>query len=124
MKNEKSEIWNAYTAYADKIVENGFHQIVKVSLNYFLKETDITKAPDPLFESQLQLKPPEILFSPSLNIDDEGDFYEQIEELIRNVYEQCSMIPRVAKHLGQENYQVFFVVVKPIYCKLFLNYSI
>jgi dynein heavy chain len=81
--------------------------IIKASLNYLLRETDQMKPSlDPLFEAQLQLKPPEILFSPSLTQNESGGFYEQIEEIIANVYDQSTFISRVAKHLGLANYQV------------------
>jgi dynein heavy chain, axonemal len=105
--DENSDMWKVYTAYADKMVLDGFHKIVQTSLNYFLKETDYIKAnPDPLFEAQLQLKPPEILFNPSLNYGEKDGFYEQIEGLIENVYKQGSLIPRIAGHLEQDNYKV------------------
>ena len=97
-----------YTQYVDNIVKQGFSTIIKASLNYLLRETDYTKASlDPLFEAQLQLKPPEILFSPSLTQNDSGGFYEQIEEIIANVYDQSTMISRIAKHTCLANYQVY-----------------
>ena len=100
-------MWQAYTEYVDKMVLDGFHKIVQCSLNYFLKETDYVKAnPDPLFEAQLQLKPPDMVFIPSMNYGDSDGFYEQIEGLIGNIYKQGSLIPRIAKHLEQDNYQV------------------
>lgn len=94
-------MWKIYTVYVDKLVLDGFHTIVQTSLNYLLKETDTKTSPDPLFEAQLKLDPPEILFSPS-----PGGFLEQIQGLISNIYEQSSLIPRIAKHLGQDDYQV------------------
>ena len=107
MADENSDMWKDYTVYVDKIVLDGFHKIVQTSFNYFLKETDYMKAsPDPLFEAQLQLKPPEILFSPSLNYGEADGFNDQIEGLINHVYKQGSLVERIAVHLGQENYQV------------------
>lgn len=104
---DEYEMWKEYTAGIDKIVEEGFQKIIKASLNYFLRETDASRQNlDPLFEAQLQLKPPEILFSPSLNLADTGGFYEQIEELIHNVYEQCTLISHISEHLDQENFLV------------------
>lgn len=99
-------MWKTYTVYVDKLVLDGFHTIVQTSLNYLLKETDTKTSPDPLFEAQLKLDPPEILFSPSLIYGEAGGFLEQIQGLISNVYEQSSLIPRIAKHLGQDDYQV------------------
>ena len=86
---------------------DGFHKIILCSITYFLKETDHTKGnPDPLFEAQLLLKPPDMVFSPSLNYGDIDGFYELIEGLIGSIYKQGSLVQRLAKHLGQENYQV------------------
>ena len=99
-------MWKAYTVYIDKIVLEGFHKIIQCSLTYFLKETDYIKAnPDPLFEAQLQLKPPEMVFIPSMNYGDADGFYELLEGLVMNVYKQGSLIARVAKHIEQDNYQ-------------------
>ena len=107
VQDENSDMWKAYTVFVDKIIIDGFHKIVQTSFNFFLKETDFSKGTlDPLFEAQLQLKPPEILFTPSLNYGDPDGFYEQIEGLIGSVYKQGSLIPRIASHIGQENYQV------------------
>lgn len=103
---EDSANWKAYTAFVDKIVLDGFHKIVHCSLAYFLKETDFVKAhPDPLFEAQLQLKPSEMVFTPSMNYGDSDGFYELVEGLVGNVYKQGSLVPRIAKHLEQDNYQ-------------------
>jgi dynein heavy chain len=103
---EDSSMWKAYTAYIDKIVLEGFHKIIQCSLAYFLKETDYIKSnPDPLFEAQLQLKPTEMVFSPSMNYGSQDGFYELLEGLVMSVYKQGSLIPRIAVHLEQENYQ-------------------
>jgi dynein heavy chain len=100
-------MWKIYTVYADKIIVEGFHKIVQTTLSYFLRETDFLKSnPDPLFEAQLQLKPPEVRFSPSLNYSEADGFYEQIEGLIGNIYKQGSLIPRIAMHLDFADYQV------------------
>ncbi len=85
---------------------DGYHKIVYCSLAYFLKETDIKGNPDPLFEAQLQLKPPEMAFVPSMHFGDTDGFYDLLDELIGSIYKQGSLIPRLAKHLGVENYQV------------------
>ena len=60
---------------------------------------------DPIFEAQLQLKPPELVFAPSLNYSDANGFYETIEANIGHVYKQGSLMPRIARHLEQADYQ-------------------
>ena len=104
--DEKSEKWKNYVTYVDKFVIDGFHKIINCSLAYFLKETDIKNNPEQLFEAQLQLKPPELVFVPSMHYGDMGGFSELIEGLVGSIYKQSSFIPRLAKHLEQENYQV------------------
>lgn len=86
---------------------DGFHKTVACTLNYFLNETDFVKSnPDPLFEAQLQLKTNEMAFVPSMNFGSADGFYELLESLVNNVYTQGSLIPRVAAHLKEQNYQV------------------
>ena len=104
-------MWKVYTVYVDRIIVEGFHKIIQTSLNYFLKETDhIRTNPDPLFEAQLQLKPPEMRFAPSLNYGDSDGFYDQIESLIGNVYKQSTLIPRIAKHMAHADYLVIILI--------------
>jgi dynein heavy chain len=106
VENDTTDIWKAYTVYVDRIVLEGFQKVILCSLNYFLRETDNIKSnPDPLFEAQLQLKPTEIVFAPSMNYGDHDGFYELIEGLVGNIYKQGSLIPRIASHIGQEHYQ-------------------
>ncbi len=106
--NKETDTWKAYTVYVDRMLVDGFHKIIQCSLNYLLKETDhIKSSPDPLFEAQLQLKPSEMVFVPSMNYGGDSDgFYELIEGLVGNIYTQASLIPRIASHIGQEHYQV------------------
>lgn len=106
IEDDTTEMWKNYTVYMDKLVVEGFHKIVQTSLAYFLKETDHKANPDPLFEAQLKLDPPEILFSPSLFASDPDGFYELIEGLVGNIYRQASLIPRIASHIGKDSYQV------------------
>ncbi len=107
VEDENSDMWKVYTEYADKIIVDGFHKIIQTSLIYFLKETDYVRSnPDPLFEAQFQLKPPEMRFNPSLNYNESDGFYEQIEGLIGNVYKQASLMTRVAQQKSQTDYKV------------------
>lgn len=101
-----SQMWKDYCVYADNMVLEGFKNIVACTLNFFLKETDFIKSdPDPLFEAALQLKPPELVFSPSLTFGDTNGFYDQVGNNIGHVYNQGSLIPRIASHLDQKDYQ-------------------
>lgn len=103
--DENSDKWKNYVLSLDRIILDGYNHIIACSLNYFLKETDFTKgSPEPLFEAHLQLKPPEVVFAPSMNTNDDDGFYNQIEDLVNSVYKQASYITRLVS--GQESYQV------------------
>jgi hypothetical protein len=88
-------------------VLEGFQKTILCNLNYFLIETDFIKSnPDPLFESQLQLKGTEILFVPSMNLGISDGFYALFEGLVNNIYNQGSLIPRVGTNINEPNYLV------------------
>jgi len=80
------------------------------SLVYFLNETDPGQSnQSSLFEVKLELDVSdelnsEIIFQPSM-FPGEG-FLKLINELMRNVFDQGSLIPRVAAHLKKDNYHV------------------
>lgn len=63
-------------------------------------------SPDPLFEAKLELNVPEMVFVPSLEFGAADGFYDTVDGLVGDVYKQASLIPRLAKHSGQEHYQV------------------
>jgi len=101
-----ADIWRNYTLYVDTMIFNGFHKIIACSLGYLLRETDFAKHDvDPVFEAQLQLKPPELVYAPSLNYGDAGGFYELIEAILGSIYYQGQLIGRVAKHLDSDEQQ-------------------
>ena len=84
------------------------------SLKYFLNETDFTKNNlEPLFEAQLHLdeSESEIYFLPPMIVTTSSlgspvGFLEIINGLLKSVYNQGSLIQRVAIHLNKENYKV------------------
>jgi len=93
-------------------VLDGFHKTVACTLLYWLAETDHVKSnPDPLLEAQLQLKGTDILFVPSMTPGHMEGFYGFVEELIGSVFIQGSLIPRVASHLKELNYQVYLIII-------------
>jgi dynein heavy chain len=60
---------------------------------------------DPLFEAQLELQVPEMVFIPSLDYGVADGFYDLVDGLVGDIYKQAFLIPRLAAHSGQENYQ-------------------
>src|ERR1700733_13607845 len=46
-----------------------------------------------------------MLFNPSMDDHDKNTFLELIEDLLNTIYKQGSLIPRLASHTNQANYQ-------------------
>lgn len=51
----------------------------------------------PLFESQLELREPDIVFVPSLQMDDPKGFNSLLTELIDDIIKMASLIGRISK---------------------------
>ena len=52
-----SDTWKAYVDYVDEITVDGFFNIIHCSLQYFLENTDVSRAnQDVLFEAKLELQ--------------------------------------------------------------------
>ena len=100
-------MWHSYIEYLDDIVLDGFFNYAHCSLQYFLENTDKenTGMP-PLLEARLELQIPEIVFSPSIDQDAADGFFSLVEGLADDVFKGASLMPRLAIHNGQENYQV------------------
>ncbi len=63
----------------------------------------------PLFEAQLDLKVPDIVFTPSLEFGAGDGFFELVESLINDVFRISSLVPRLAQHSPFPHYQVLTV---------------
>jgi dynein heavy chain len=46
-----------------------------------------------------------MLFNPSMDESDKNTFLELVEDLLSTIYKQGSLIPRLASHTNQANYQ-------------------
>lgn len=60
----------------------------------------------PLFEAQLDLKVPDLVFTPPLDIRVGDSFFDLMELLINDVFRISSLVPRVAQHSASPPYQV------------------
>lgn len=63
----------------------------------------------PLFEAQLDLRVPDMVFTPSLEFGAGDSFFELVECLINDVFRISSLVPRVAQHSPCPHYQVLLV---------------
>lgn len=62
----------------------------------------------PLFEAQLYLKVPNLVFAPPLDFGAGDSFFELVETLINDIFKISSLVPRVAQHSTFPHYQVIF----------------
>ena len=60
----------------------------------------------PLFEAQLDLKFPDMVFTPPLDFGAGDSFFELVESLINDVFRISSLVPRLAQHSPFPHYQV------------------
>ncbi|KFV07099.1 Dynein heavy chain 9, axonemal, partial [Pterocles gutturalis] len=100
-----SDIWKAYVDYVDEIVLDGFFTAIECSLKYLLENTDPEAGLPPLFEVQLDLVIPDLIFHPSLDPGTNDGFYDMVESLLNDIYRISSLVPRLAEHSGFLHYQ-------------------
>ncbi|XP_071672595.1 dynein axonemal heavy chain 9 isoform X6 [Patagioenas fasciata] len=100
-----SDIWKAYVDYVDEIVLDGFFTAIECSLKYLLENTDSKAGLAPLFEVQLDLVIPDLIFQPSLDPGTNDGFYDVVEGLLNDIYRISSLVPRLAEHSGFLHYQ-------------------
>ncbi|XP_063077561.1 dynein axonemal heavy chain 9-like [Engraulis encrasicolus] len=97
--------WRAYVDYIDEMVIDGFFNSIESSLKFFLDNTDQRAGLAPLFEAQLDLQPPDMVFRPSLEFGAADGFYDLVEGLVNDVYRTSSLVPRLAEHSTFPHYQ-------------------
>ncbi|AWP17229.1 putative dynein heavy chain 9 axonemal [Scophthalmus maximus] len=93
-----SEMWMAYVDYIDDMIIDGFFNSINCSLKFFLDNTDEESVVAPLFEAQLGLQVPDMVFTPSLEFGVKGSFSELVDSLITDVFRMSSLMPRLAQH--------------------------
>nr|XP_060500991.1 dynein axonemal heavy chain 9-like [Panthera onca] len=101
-----SNIWKAYVKYIDDMLLDGFFLAIECSLKYLLENTESKAGVTPIFEAQLCLVIPELVFSPSLESGVKGGFYDTIEGLVANIFGISSLVPRLSPQDGSLHYQV------------------
>uniref|UniRef100_A0A8C2YH93 Dynein axonemal heavy chain 9 n=1 Tax=Coturnix japonica TaxID=93934 RepID=A0A8C2YH93_COTJA len=100
-----SDAWKAYEDYVDEIILDGFFTAIECSLKYLLENTDPKAGHAPLFEVQLDLVIPDLIFRPSLDPGTNDGFYDMVESLLNDIYRISSLVPRLARHSGFPHYQ-------------------
>ncbi|XP_044152524.1 dynein axonemal heavy chain 9 [Bufo gargarizans] len=100
-----SDVWKAYVDYIDETVLDGFFNAIECSLKFILDNMDAKAALAPLFEVQLDLVVPDMVFRPSLDLGTSDGLYDIIEGLINDIYKTSSLVPRLSKTSTFPNYQ-------------------
>uniref|UniRef100_A0A3B3RIQ7 Dynein axonemal heavy chain 17 n=1 Tax=Paramormyrops kingsleyae TaxID=1676925 RepID=A0A3B3RIQ7_9TELE len=93
-----SETWRAYVDYIDEMVIDGFYTSIECSLKFLLDNTDSRAGLAPLFEVQLDLHIPDMVFFPSLEFGASNGFFDLVEGVTNDIYRISSLIPRLAEH--------------------------
>lgn len=65
------------------------------SIGYILTETDANSEIEPLFEIQLLLEVPKIVYSPSADIEHPEGFYALYEDIMLDIMRMATLISRV-----------------------------
>ncbi|KAK6645275.1 hypothetical protein RUM43_001551 [Polyplax serrata] len=91
-----STIWKKYLQYIDSITSGALLRTIGCSLGYLAENMDSTKSLAPLFEVQLELLEPDIVFVPSLEPDSSNGFITMVEGLITDILSMATLIPRIA----------------------------
>ncbi|OCT60754.1 dynein heavy chain 9, axonemal isoform X2 [Xenopus laevis] len=100
-----SDVWKAYVDYIDDMVLDGFFNAIECSLKCLLDNTDAKAGLAPLFEVQLDLLIPDMVFRPGLDHGASDGLYDIIEGLINDIYRISSLVPRLAEHNTFSHYQ-------------------
>ncbi|NXW79744.1 DYH9 protein, partial [Hirundo rustica] len=100
-----SDAWKVYLDYVDEIVLDGFFTAIECSLKYLLENTDPKAGLAPLFEVQLDLVIPDLVFHPPLDPGTNDGFCDMVESLLQGIYHISSLVPRLATHSGFCHYQ-------------------
>ncbi|XP_005875475.1 PREDICTED: dynein heavy chain 9, axonemal [Myotis brandtii] len=100
-----SDIWKTYVDYIDDMLLDGFFLAIECSLKYLLENTECKAGLNPIFEAQLCLAVPELVFSPSLESGVKGGFYDMVEGLVTSIFRISSLVPRLSPQNSSPHYQ-------------------
>uniref|UniRef100_A0A2K5EHB9 Dynein axonemal heavy chain 9 n=1 Tax=Aotus nancymaae TaxID=37293 RepID=A0A2K5EHB9_AOTNA len=101
-----SNIWKSYLNSIDNMLLNGFFLAIECSLKYLLENTECKAGLTPVFEAQLTLAIPELVFYPSLESGVKGGFYDIVESLVTSIFGISSLVPRLSPRNCSPHYQV------------------
>ncbi|XP_039757462.1 dynein beta chain, ciliary-like [Pararge aegeria] len=102
----RAERWPAYVKYVDSLVSVQIMKAVQSSLDLFEKQTDLEKGPRVAFMDVIaELRDPDIYFSPSLDVDDSGGLYDTLKEMMKDMFLQATLFPRIDPIVPLDSYE-------------------
>lgn len=98
------ENWDPYLQYIDRLISDNLVRAANISLKFFVSEMDPQLHLAPLFELLLELHEPHIVFVPTLDIEEQGNFFRFVLSLTEDITKMGEVMPRVLKNFTVENY--------------------
>ncbi|XP_042198221.1 dynein axonemal heavy chain 9 isoform X3 [Callorhinchus milii] len=99
------DVWKTYVDYIDEMIIDGLFNAIECSLNYLVDNMDPKAGCGPLFEAQLDLVAPDLVFHPSLELGATNGFCDLVDGLMNDIYRISSLVPRLANHSDCPHYQ-------------------
>ncbi|KAJ3597932.1 hypothetical protein NHX12_001448 [Muraenolepis orangiensis] len=91
-----SEAWRSYLDYVDEMVIDGLFSYVSKSLEFFVENMESQPCQAPLFEAQLLLSGPAMVFVPSLQREAGDGLHHLLEDLVGDVFKTTAVVDRVS----------------------------
>ncbi|XP_050527559.1 dynein beta chain, ciliary isoform X2 [Daktulosphaira vitifoliae] len=96
--------WQCYVAFVDSLVADGMLKAVGCSLCYIVENMIPEITTFPLFEATLELQDPDLMFIPSLDPSEVGNFKSMIQEIINEIVGLTQHMPRILNLSNSINY--------------------
>lgn len=103
-EKEFRERWEPYEKYLDNLISTKLISAAAVSTGYFLDEMGDVVPVTPLLELLLELHDPNIVFVPSVFVDEPNSFFKLLEGLLNDIIAMGNYMERVYKSAGENYY--------------------
>ncbi|CAH0405196.1 unnamed protein product [Chilo suppressalis] len=94
-ENQDSEIWRNYVSFIDNLMEESLFKCIACSLGYIAEHMNPKNNLAPLFQAQLELLEPDMVFFPSLDPNNEKGFTALIIGIIDDILMMSRLINRI-----------------------------
>ncbi|XP_028172090.1 dynein beta chain, ciliary-like [Ostrinia furnacalis] len=140
--NQECEAWKNYVTFIDNLIEESLFKSIACSSAYITEHMDPKNKLAPLFEAQLELLEPDMVFAPTLDPNDEKGFTAMVKGIIDDILKMSTLIKRIDTNKEQSyedvivNNEIIIEMKEEIlgaiekviedaneFCKTFENYS-